>query len=129
MRGSCSLSPERNNAFNTNRVDGYDYTESRSDGNNDLLVLTQPDIVGEIHREYLEAGADILETNTFNATAAQTVAGGTPPFALADGQTLTLRHDSTGRDSFMPVELADGTVVRARRGVLADVGEIVSTRR
>ena len=37
-------------------------------GNNDLLVLTQPDIVREIHRKYLEAGADIIETNTFNAT-------------------------------------------------------------
>jgi len=36
-------------------------------GNNDLLVLTQPDIVEGIHREYLEAGADIIETNTFNA--------------------------------------------------------------
>ncbi|MFB1014770.1 MAG: homocysteine S-methyltransferase family protein, partial [Alteromonadaceae bacterium] len=37
-------------------------------GNNDLLVLTQPDIIKAIHIEYLDAGADILETNTFNAT-------------------------------------------------------------
>lgn len=37
-------------------------------GNNDLLCLTQPDIVTGIHNAYLEAGADILETNTFNAT-------------------------------------------------------------
>lgn len=36
-------------------------------GNNDLLVLTQPDMIREIHEAYLEAGADILETNTFNA--------------------------------------------------------------
>ncbi|GCD79913.1 methionine synthase [Schleiferia thermophila] len=36
-------------------------------GNNDLLVLTQPHIIEEIHRKYLEAGADILETNTFNS--------------------------------------------------------------
>lgn len=36
-------------------------------GNNDLLALTQPQILKEIHTEYLEAGADILETNTFNA--------------------------------------------------------------
>lgn len=36
-------------------------------GNNDLLVLTQPQIIEEIHRSFLEAGADILETNTFNA--------------------------------------------------------------
>ncbi|MDD2744603.1 MAG: methionine synthase, partial [Rhodocyclaceae bacterium] len=38
-------------------------------GNNDLLVLTQPAIIGGIHRAYLEAGADILETCTFNSTA------------------------------------------------------------
>jgi 5-methyltetrahydrofolate--homocysteine methyltransferase len=38
-------------------------------GNNDLLVLTQPDIIRSIHEDYLEAGADIIETNTFNATA------------------------------------------------------------
>ena len=37
-------------------------------GNNDLLVLTQPKVIADIHREYLDAGADILETNTFNAT-------------------------------------------------------------
>ena len=37
-------------------------------GNNDLLVLTRPDAIREIHRENLEAGADIIETNTFNST-------------------------------------------------------------
>jgi len=37
-------------------------------GNNDLLTLTRPDIVESIHRAYLEAGADIVETNTFNST-------------------------------------------------------------
>ena len=37
-------------------------------GNNDLLALTCPDVVARIHRDYLEAGADILETNTFNST-------------------------------------------------------------
>jgi 5-methyltetrahydrofolate--homocysteine methyltransferase len=36
-------------------------------GNNDLLVLTQPDIIRNIHLEYLKAGSDIIETNTFNA--------------------------------------------------------------
>jgi len=36
-------------------------------GNNDLLTLTQPQIIASIHRQYLDAGADILETNTFNA--------------------------------------------------------------
>ena len=38
-------------------------------GNNDLLTLTQPEIIREIHRQYLDAGADIIETNTFNSTS------------------------------------------------------------
>ncbi|MEQ4654790.1 methionine synthase [Providencia rettgeri] len=38
-------------------------------GNNDLLVLTQPDIIRDIHSQYFEAGADIVETNTFNSTS------------------------------------------------------------
>ena len=38
-------------------------------GNNDLLCLTQPHIITEIHKQYLDAGADIIETNTFNSTA------------------------------------------------------------
>ena len=38
-------------------------------GNNDLLVLTQPHIIKEIHKQYLEAGADIIETNTFSSTS------------------------------------------------------------
>ena len=38
-------------------------------GNNDLLTLTRPQVIREIHSQYLEAGADILETNTFNSTA------------------------------------------------------------
>ncbi|HSH84196.1 MAG TPA: methionine synthase [Guyparkeria sp.] len=37
-------------------------------GNNDLLVLTRPDVIADIHRQYLDAGADIIETNTFSAT-------------------------------------------------------------
>ena len=38
-------------------------------GNNDLLTLTRPDIIAGIHRAYLEAGADLVETNTFNSTS------------------------------------------------------------
>jgi 5-methyltetrahydrofolate--homocysteine methyltransferase len=37
-------------------------------GNNDLLNLTRPDVIGEIHRRYIDAGADFVETNTFSAT-------------------------------------------------------------
>src|SRR5688572_8886410 len=38
-------------------------------GNNDLLSITRPDIIKEIHRQYFEAGADIIETNTFGSTS------------------------------------------------------------
>ncbi len=50
---------------------GERFADWQSDlkGNNDLLVLTRPDVISEIHNAYLAAGADILETNTFNATA------------------------------------------------------------
>ncbi len=49
---------------------GKRFTDWPSDvkGNNDLLILTRPDVIGAIEKEYLDAGADILETNTFNAT-------------------------------------------------------------
>jgi 5-methyltetrahydrofolate--homocysteine methyltransferase len=52
-------------------------------GNNDLLVLTQPNIIEEIHTKYLEAGADIIETNTFNANA----------ISLADYSLQTRAYD------------------------------------
>ena len=45
-----------------------DWTGSDLKGNNEILLLTQPHVIGEIHRQYLEAGADIIETNTFSAT-------------------------------------------------------------
>ncbi|MBA1330348.1 5-methyltetrahydrofolate--homocysteine methyltransferase, partial [Candidatus Endoriftia persephone str. Guaymas] len=48
---------------------GERFTDWPSDlkGNNDLLVLSQPELIRNIHEEYMEAGADILETNTFGA--------------------------------------------------------------
>ena len=54
-------------------------------GNNDVLSLTQPDIIHQIHKEYLQAGADIIETNTFSGTC----------IAQADYnlQHLAYRHD------------------------------------
>jgi 5-methyltetrahydrofolate--homocysteine methyltransferase len=50
---------------------GERFTDHGSDlkGNNDLLSLTRPDVIAGIHLQYLEAGADIIETNTFNSTA------------------------------------------------------------
>jgi 5-methyltetrahydrofolate--homocysteine methyltransferase len=52
-------------------------------GNNDLLVLTQPELIADIYRGYLEAGADILETNTFNATT----------IAMADYDMASISHE------------------------------------
>ncbi|OXX73852.1 methionine synthase [Vibrio sp. V19_P1S1T109] len=51
------------------RGDRFAHWPNDLKGNNDLLVLTQPQLIKEIHSAYLEAGADILETNTFNATS------------------------------------------------------------
>src|SRR5258708_15493326 len=50
---------------------GERFAAWRSDlrGNNDLLSITQPAIIGAIHREYLLAGADVISTNTFNSNA------------------------------------------------------------
>lgn len=49
-------------------------------GNNDMLSITKPEIIKEIHAQYLEAGADILETNTFNATSISQADYGTEEF-------------------------------------------------
>lgn len=49
-------------------------------GNNDLLVLSQPDIIREIHYKYLESGSDIIETNTFNGTSISQSDYGTQKF-------------------------------------------------
>src|SRR5262245_54891404 len=50
---------------------GERFRSHRADlkGDSDVLVLTQPQMIAGIHREYLAAGADIIETNTFNANA------------------------------------------------------------
>lgn len=50
--------------FRGKKFSGFDHDLQ---GNNDLLCLTQPDVIQNIHEDFLEAGADILETNTFNA--------------------------------------------------------------
>lgn len=51
------------------RGDRFQDHEKDLKGNNDLLTLTRPDVIQEIHEEYLAAGADIVETNSFNANA------------------------------------------------------------
>ncbi|MBN8672540.1 MAG: homocysteine S-methyltransferase family protein [Chitinophagales bacterium] len=52
-------------------------------GNNDLLNITQPQIITEIHKQYLDAGADIIETNTFSSTA----------IAMADYEMQSLAYE------------------------------------
>jgi 5-methyltetrahydrofolate--homocysteine methyltransferase len=51
------------------RGERFFHTDKLFKGNNDILVLTQPEAISKIHQAYLEAGADIIETNTFNANA------------------------------------------------------------
>ncbi|WP_415753331.1 methionine synthase [Nocardioides sp. Kera G14] len=66
-------------------------------GNNDLLTLTQPQIIAGIHREYLDAGADIIETNTFNANAV----------SLADYDLADLAYELNFESAKLARECAD----------------------
>ncbi|HHX8461581.1 TPA: methionine synthase [Vibrio diabolicus] len=66
-------------------------------GNNDLLVLSQPQLIKEIHAAYLEAGADILETNTFNATT----------IAMADYKMESLSEEINFAAAKLAREVAD----------------------
>ncbi len=66
-------------------------------GNNDLLCLTQPDVIAGIHRAYFEAGADIVETNTFNANAV----------SLADYGMQALAHELNLAGARLLRDLAD----------------------
>jgi 5-methyltetrahydrofolate--homocysteine methyltransferase len=66
-------------------------------GNNDLLSITRPDVIKEIHRQYLEAGADILETNTFSSTT----------IAQADYQLEDAVYDLNYESAKIAREVAD----------------------
>ena len=66
-------------------------------GNNDLLSLTQPQIIRDIHRAYFEAGADIVETNTFNGTS----------IAMADYQMEDLVYELNKVSAELAKEVAD----------------------
>ncbi|MEZ8825686.1 methionine synthase [Vibrio amylolyticus] len=66
-------------------------------GNNDLLVLSQPQMIKDIHAQYLEAGADILETNTFNATT----------IAMADYDMESLSEEINFEAAKLAREVAD----------------------
>ncbi|MCV6614069.1 MAG: methionine synthase [Cellvibrionaceae bacterium] len=75
-------------------------------GNNDLLSITQPAIIEAIHRAYLEAGADIIETNTFNATQ----------LSMADYEMESLAHEINLASAQLARKAADaiGTPERPR---------------
>ena len=66
-------------------------------GNNDLLSLTQPKIISDIHRAYFEAGADIVETNTFNGTS----------IAMADYQMESLVYELNRASAQLARQVAD----------------------
>ena len=69
-------------------------------GNNDLLVLTQPELIGSLHREYLEAGADMIETNTFNSNA----------ISMADYQMEHLAYELNRAGAMVAREAADAAM-------------------
>ncbi len=75
-------------------------------GNNDVLVLTQPDAIQAIHRQYFEAGADIVETNTFSGTRiAQADYGLEDPISIRDLNVAAARVARAAADE---VEAMDG---------------------
>ncbi|HHO67890.1 MAG TPA: methionine synthase, partial [Gammaproteobacteria bacterium] len=80
-------------------------------GNNDLLSLTQPDIIRGIHSAYLEAGADIVETNTFNSTAV----------SLADYGQQDLVYELNHASARLAREAADAIATEDRPRFVAGV--------
>ena len=83
-------------------------------GNNDLLNLTRPDVIRDIHREYLEAGADMVETNTFSSTS----------IALADYKAEHLVRDVNLAGAKVAREAADAAESKdgRRRFVAGAIG-------
>ncbi len=71
-------------------------------GNNDLLSLTRPEIIKEIYQSYLDAGADILETNTFNATT----------IAMADYEMEHLVPEINRESARLAREVADAATTQ-----------------
>jgi 5-methyltetrahydrofolate--homocysteine methyltransferase len=85
-------------------------------GNNDLLSLTQPRLVSDIHTQYLEAGADIIETNTFNSTA----------IALADYGMQSLARELNRAAARLATEAARKYESRFVAGVLGPTNKTAS---
>lgn len=83
-------------------------------GNNDLLNLTRPDVIGAIHRAYIDAGADFVETNTFSATT----------IAMADYKMEALAAEIASEGARIAREVADAAEAELGRpvGVMGAIG-------
>src|SRR3569833_2081749 len=79
------------------RGERFAYHPTDLQGNNDLLNITRPDIIKAIHNEYLDAGADIIETNTFS----------TQRISLADYQMEELAYELSYEGARIAREAAD----------------------
>lgn len=91
-------------------------------GNNDLLSLTRPDIISGIHRQYLEAGADLVETNTFNSTTISLADYGLQHLA----RELNLEGARLARAACDEAEVRDPTHPRFVIGVLGPTSRTAS---
>lgn len=91
-------------------------------GNNDLLSLTQPEVIREIHRSYLEAGADLISTNTFNANAVSLA-----DYAMAD-LAYEMNHASArlAREVCQQFEATHGGEPRLVVGILGPTNRTAS---
>ncbi len=91
-------------------------------GNNDLLTLTRPQVIREIHSQYMEAGADILETNTFNSTTV----------SMADYHMESLAYELNLEGAKLAREVADSFTLRTPKkprfvaGVLGPMNRTLS---
>lgn len=83
-------------------------------GNNDLLNLTRPDVIAEIHRKYIDAGADFVETNTFSATT----------IAMADYKMEAIAAEIAREGARIAREVADTAETELGRpvGVMGAIG-------
>ena len=79
------------------------------DGYNDILVLSRPDIVKEIHAKYFEAGADVVETNTFNSS----------PMDMAEYDMLSQVHEINVAAAKLAREVASGYSSKGRKRFVA----------
>jgi 5-methyltetrahydrofolate--homocysteine methyltransferase len=108
--------------FDRERATGTPACGHDQRGNNDLLSLTRPALIGGIHAEYLAAGADLVETNTFNSTA----------ISLADYGLSHLAHELNregarlAREACDAAEAADPSRPRFAIGVLGPTSRTAS---